>query len=249
MKGAFRPKLDALVNFDYPSIEPRLLAFYLDSIGWPEMAVHFRNGADLYIETAAKVFGISKEEVTPAQRQKCKIVYLSITYGGGIATLIDQEVVEDAKGALDLLRPFHATWPGIGWQKRGQKPPIDTLVWYLNNRMEERGYIHTLWGRHLHPQKLNTLINSLMQGCAADLLKWALVQLDEKLKENDLQSHLVLPVHDSAMLDCPADEVDFICRNVPDWMVYDAVDKIVPFRPEPEVSYETWADLQPWEAN
>jgi DNA polymerase-1 len=246
VKRSFRPKLDAFLSLDYPNIELKLLAWYLDSLGYPSMGEAFRNGLDLHIATAAGIYGLPFDEVTDAQRQVGKRLNFSIVYGGGIPTLVRQGVAADATEALELLRGFHGAWPGIGWQRKHVEAPHGTMSWHIQNRLKERGYITTLWGRHLRPQESHKALNALVQGCAADLMEWALINVDDHLKELGMKSHLVLTVHDNAMLDCAEDELDALVSLVPGWMTYDLVEKVVPISPEPEVSFDTWADLKKW---
>lgn len=246
MKRAFRPKLDAFLSLDYPNIELKLLAYYLTTLGFPSMAEAFRGGADLHVRTASGVYGIDEADVTDAQRQTGKRLNFSIVYGGGMPTLIRQGVASDANEALQLLRGFHGAWPGIGWQRKNAEAAHGTMAWHIQRRISQRGYIATLWGRHLRPAGAHKALNALVQGCAADLMKWALNNVHRKLKEGGFKSHLVLTVHDNAMLDCVDRELGELAEVVPGWMTYDPVEAVVPITPDPEVSWETWADLTKW---
>lgn len=76
-------------------------------------------------------------------------------------------------------------------------------------------------------------------------MKWALNEVHRELRKFP-HAHLVLTVHDNLMIDCTVHEVDELCESVPDWMTYGPVGEVVPIRPEPEVSYGTWADLEKW---
>src|SRR3954470_18626581 len=92
IKTAIIPKLDALFFADYPNIELKLLAWYLNNIGDSDMAEVFRTGADLHKRTAAGVYKVPVDEVTDAQRQIGKRLNFSIVYGGGVKTLVKQGV-------------------------------------------------------------------------------------------------------------------------------------------------------------
>jgi hypothetical protein len=188
IKAAFCPKLDAFVVCDFPNIEAKFLAYFLEAIDFPEMAEAFRNGLDLHKLTAAGVYGIAQEDVSDEQRQVGKVMNFSIIYGGGIRTLINQGVAKDAKGALGLLRKYHEAWPGIGWESKRQPANEGTFIWWIKKRMRERGYITTPWGRHLHPQEMHAALNHLCQGSAADLMKWALIPVSENTQHTIFRS-------------------------------------------------------------
>jgi DNA polymerase-1 len=246
VKAAFMPKHDLLLFFDYPNIELKMLAWYMEKIGHPAMADVFREGADLHRRTAAGLFGVPEGQVTDAQRQTAKRVNFSIVYGGGIPTLIEQGVCKDAKEALNLLKRYHGTWPGIGWQTRRSPAKVGTLAWKLDQRISTRGYITTLWGRHLRPHSEHVRINCLCQGCSADLIKYSMVRVHRFCAENGLRSHLVNSVHDEICLDTVTEELPILLREVPRLMDYEPIGSVVPIRPEPEISYTTWADKAPY---
>lgn len=271
VKAAFRPKLDAFLNFDYPNIELKLLGYYLEKIGHPSMAQVFRDDADLHVETAASIFNFPAEELArrhaagerddPSEvptwlryslekegsmRQVAKRVNFSIVYGGGVGTLIEQSIVQDAKSGMALLREYHDTWPGIGWQTKRKSADEGTLSWWLEKRLKERGYFTTLWGRHLHPRSAHVSINCLCQGGAADLMKEALIKIHRYLTAHNMRSHLVNVVHDDAMLDCVREEIPTLLKVVPDLMTHEEINRVVPIRPEPDISWTTWADKVPY---
>lgn len=249
VKAAFVPKLDAFLFCDYPNIEAKLLSFYLEKIGHPSMADFFREDpdGDLHIKTAMGMYGKPAELITELERQAGKRCNFSIIYGGGIPTLIEQGVAPDAKGALEVLRRYHNAWPGIGWHSKRRPAEPDTLNGRIIGRVQERGYITTLWGRHLHPRAEHAALNALIQGCAADLIKWAHIQVHRYLKENDLRSHLVNNVHDELMMDVAKEELPLLATRVPDLMTYQPVEDLVPIRPGPDVSWTTWADKEPYD--
>lgn len=246
VKKGFIPKLDCIFFADYPNIELKLLAWYLDQLGHPSMGEAFRSGADLHVRTAAGVFGLDESEVTDAQRQIGKRLNFSIVYGGGIPTLVRQGVAEDAESALKLLRGFHGAWPGIGWESKQREADPGTLIWWIKRRLKERGYIATIWGRHLHPRSMHASLNALVQGCAADLMKWALIEIHAWTLNEGLQSHLINVVHDEIQMDATLGELPLLARHVPDLMTYQPVEDVVPIRPVPDVSYTTWAEKEPY---
>lgn len=253
VKAAFVPKLDAFLFADYPNIELKLLAFYLEAIGHPSMAETFRKGADLHKETAAGIFNKPYDDVTDGERQIGKRLNFSIVYGGGVPTLVDQLGITREE-ALELLKAYHGQWPGIGWESKRRAADPGTLIASIKTQLAEReqregrGYITTLYGRHLHPRSMHAALNNLCQGCAADLMKWAMVRVHRMLDAEGMRSHIVNMVHDELMLDCDSDELHVLTQMVPEWMTDPRIEAVVPIRPEPEISHTTWADKAPLEA-
>jgi DNA polymerase-1 len=258
VKRAFVPKLGAFVFADYSNIELRLLAMYLASIGHPSMVHTFVAGADLHTETARGVLGLTpdldafpKYGISDEARQVGKTMNFSIVYGGGMPTLMKQLGVT-APEALELLRTYHNTWPGIGWETKRKKAAEGTLIRTLLAQVEARtqpgqpGYIKTLYGRHLHPRAAHSTLNALCQGCAADLKKWAMVQCYRGLRDGGFQTHLVNEVHDELMFDAPVEELPEVCALIPEWMTDPRIQDIIDIKPECEVSYTSWADKEDW---
>lgn len=264
VKRAFVPKLDAFLLADYPNIELKLLAFYLETIGHPSMADIFRDGADLHTRTAAGVLGLPIEaclardaggsDETDKNRQVGKVLNFSIVYGGGMPTIMEQLGVEKDE-ALNILKNYHATWPGIGWETKRKPAPEGTLIWAIKQQLAARerqygtgkGYITTLYGRHLHPRKLHAALNNVCQGSAADLKKWAMVQTHRNLKQGGFTSHIVNDVHDELMFDCVAGELPQLNELIPEWMTDPRIEAVVPIKPSCDLTFKTWADKAPYE--
>lgn len=248
VKAAFKPKLDCLVYFDYPNIELKLLAYYLEKLGHPSMADAFRAGEDLHIRTAANLFSIPYDSVTDSQRQVAKRLNFSIVYGGGTPTLMEQLDIT-YHVALELLTKYHAAWPGIGWESKRKDAAPGTLIHYIKKLIKKRGYVLTLWGRHLHPRSMHSALNAVCQGCAADLMKWALIEVDDWCRKYQRQSHLINCVHDELQMDVAEHELGLVVLKVPQLMTYKEIQDCVPIRPEPDVSWTTWADKEPYESS
>lgn len=256
VKRAFIPKHDALLSCDYPNIELKLLAYYLQQIGYNDMAHFFvtDDEGDLHKRTAAGMFDKEMADVTDDERQIAKRLNFSIVYGGGAPTLLRQGAAADFDEAAEMLYAFHQAWPGIGWEspiKKHYSMPVEaapgTLLDLVKHKVATKGYITTLWGRHLHPRAAHSSLNALIQGCAADLMKWACVQVWRRLKEKQFTSEIVNVVHDDMILDCINDELPILAKRVPELMTFEPVQAVVPIKPEPEVSYTNWAELQPYE--
>jgi DNA polymerase-1 len=178
-------------------------------------------------------------------RQVGKTANFSIVYAGGKPTIKRQltrggwEV--DDKLAKQILDAVRATMP-----------EVKALEAEIHARLDERGYITTLWGRHLHPNiekygkrdAYRRMLNSLFQGCAADLLRNGLREIAKGLETRGLQSHMVNNVHDEVTIDAKEEELSVLAECVPQWMGYDVVQTVLPITTSMEISYTNWADKE-----
>lgn len=229
VKKAFVPKLDAFAFFDYSQVELRLLAFYMGMLGDHSMAEAFKAGVDLHTASAQGALKIAGE-VTDEERQVGKTLNFSIVYGGGTPTLMRQLGI-GYQDAREILNNYHDSWPGI---KRVQTA--------IQSRLAERGYITTLFGRHLHPESDHKALNALIQGCAADLLRMSAVKVHDFLRHDGLESHIVNMIHDEIMFDAVHTELPILHQKVPLLMSDGRIEEIVPVVVDMEVSYTTWAE-------
>lgn len=255
VKQAFVPKLDAFLFFDYKQIEPRLLAFYLHSIGDTQLADTLNTGVDTYTAIVRGIY--RKDDLTDEERQTGKVLFLSLMYGGGIGTVMRQFGV-DAGQAQRMVKEFHRAWPGVR-----------LLQSAIERRIEQRGYITTLYGRHLHPESPHKAINALIQGCAADIMRAALINVANglargyvygmahgqhgdpngesycKTMSRPYKSHMVSVVHDEIIIDAARDEVRLLVESVPGWMDCKRVSDIVPINVDVEISLgKSWAEKE-----
>lgn len=227
IKRGFVPKLDALLFFDYEQIELRLLAYYMAVLGDTSMADAIKSGKDLHSESAIGALGLSGQP-TDEQRQVGKTLNFSLVYGGGRPTIMRQLDLEWNEAGT-LLKNFHKRWPGI-----------QIVIATIDREIEKKGYIKTLWGRHLHPESPHKRLNALVQGCAADLMRNALVTVDEALKGFD--AHLVSVIHDELIIDAPFSEVPALAVSVPRWMDWPPVSGVVPVGTDMEWTTTNWAE-------
>lgn len=244
VKAGFIPKRDAFLFFDYRQIEYRLLAFYVaNASGDMAMCDVFRRGEDLHAATAAAL--LDKEDLSDDERQVGKVFNFLTIYGGGPAKAAGDLGVSLDR-ARELQEKFHSTWPGVrqlhnppyrnGGYRRGTGPGA------IQRQLEKRGYISTLFGRHLHPESPHKALNALVQGCAADLIRHAMVKVHAHLA--DMESKIVNVVHDELMLDCVDSEIPYLVEVVPTLMDYEPVSKVVPIEVDCEMSTTTWADKE-----
>lgn len=228
-------KRGALIFADYSQVEPRLTAYYAAKIGHPEFAERIKAGIDSYTAVAQLITG--KEDVTPEERQNWKRTYLSLLYGGGVRTIQNQYPGISFTDAKGIINTFHRNWPAV----RALQNMVELTA-------RDRGFIRTPWGRQLHPEEFgeHKLLNKLIQGSAADLMKHAILRVDKGLREFGLDTRMVSVVHDELILDAPLDEVALLSTALPEWLTEPATDtginEIVPITSDFEISEMSWAD-------
>lgn len=174
-----------------------------------------------------------KETLTDAERQRAKQTFLSLSYGGGLPAIRRYFSDLDWQGAKRVKDQFYRSWP-----------EIEDLQDQINRRLSSRGYITTLFGRHLHPESEHKALNALIQGCAADLMRNALIETDQGLESMGAVAHLVSTIHDEIIIDSPLDEVPMLAEKVPQWMDYPQVSEVVPVLVDFEWSQISWADKE-----
>lgn len=195
-----------IMSADYSQIELRLLAHIS---GDKRLIEAFKSGVDVHTLTASKVFDVPVEEVTKEMRYKSKAVNFGIIYGQskyGLAKALDISWEE----AEDFINKYFKTYPGV----KKYMHEIVTLA-------EKQGYVESIYGRKRHLESelssSNTqirefgkraAINHPMQGTAADLIKLAMIELNNKLKSGNLESKMILQVHDELVLEVKKSEFE-----------------------------------------
>ena len=194
---------NVLVDADYSQIELRLLAHFS---GCKALVDAFHAGEDIHAATAAKVFGVKREEVTPAMRRRAKTVNFGIIYGMSRFGL-SKDMGCSAAEAQDFLDKYFAAHPEV-------REFMDETV----KRAKQDGYITTVLGRkrmipELASSNYNTrsfgeraAMNMPLQGSAAEIIKLAMLRVAERLKADGYRTKMVLQVHDELVLDTPLEE-------------------------------------------
>lgn len=207
VREAFIPRNEEyiLLAADYSQIELRLIAHMS---GDEAMLEAFREGKDIHRATAARVYGVPYEKVSPEQRRNAKTVNFSIIYGAG-ATNLSRQLDMGRKEAGELISAYFAQYAGL-------KKYIDDTVAFAR----ENGYVKTLLGRRRHLRDINSrngmarnaaeriAVNTPVQGTAADLIKIAMARIFRKLKKGNYKSKMVLQVHDELLFDVFIPELD-----------------------------------------
>lgn len=194
--------MDVIVDADYSQIELRLLAHMS---GDENLIRAFRSGRDIHTSTAATVFGVHEDEVTPQMRKKAKAVNFGIMYGIGAFSLADDIGVSRVQ-AQEYIDQYLAGFPQVdAYLKRTIKEAYETG--YVTTVFGRRRYIPELSGTNKMQQKFGERVamNSPIQGTAADLIKISMIRVHKRLRESGLNARLILQVHDELLIEASAD--------------------------------------------
>ena len=226
-----------LVDADYSQIELRILAHIS---GDETMKNAFLTGQDIHRSTAAKIYGLPPEMVTPQLRSSAKAVNFGIVYGIGAFSLA-RDIGVTVKEADDFIKNYLATFPGV-------KEYMDSTI----AAGREKGYVTTLFGRRralpeLASKNFNLrslgermAMNTPIQGTAADVIKLAMVRVWRRLREEGLAARLILQVHDELIVEAPKDEVKLVSQILKEEME-GAVNFTVPLTADVS-SGDTWLE-------
>ncbi|QVL19074.1 DNA polymerase I [Pseudomonas qingdaonensis] len=200
-----------LLAADYSQIELRIMAHLAKDEG---LLSAFRNGLDVHTATAAEVFKVELGDVTSDQRRSAKAINFGLIYGMG-AKKLGKDIGVDSKTAKAYIDVYFARYPGVrDYMERTRKQAAD------------QGYVETLFGRRLYlptihsnrPQERagaeRTAINAPMQGTAADIIKRAMVTVDNWLASTALDARVILQVHDELVLEVREDLVEQVAQEI-----------------------------------
>lgn len=242
IRKAFVPewKDSVLLSSDYSQIELRVLAHIS---GDKHLIEAFRHGADIHTSTAMRVFGIEKpEDVTPNDRRNAKAVNFGVVYGISDFGLANNLGIS-RKEAKSYIDTYFERYPRI-------KNYMENVV----REARDKGYVETLFHRRREIPDINsrnfnvrgfaerTAINSPIQGSAADILKIAMIRLDQALRAGRFKSRMLLQVHDEIVLEVPANELTAIKTLVKEIME-SAIELSVPLKAD-ESAGETWYEAK-----
>ena len=205
------PKGYKLLAADYSQIELRIMAHLAKDEG---LLHAFRNNLDVHSATAAEVFGVELADVTTDQRRSAKAINFGLIYGMSAFGLAKQIGV-DRKQSQAYIDRYFARYPGV----------LDYME-RTRTQAAEQGYVETIFGRRLYLPEINaknpalrkgaerTAINAPMQGTAADIIKKAMVAVDNWLSASGLDARVILQVHDELVLEVREDLVDQVREEV-----------------------------------
>ena len=212
-----------VVAADYSQIELRIMAHLSQDQG---LINAFTQGKDIHRSTAAEIFGVELDEVTSEQRRNAKAINFGLIYGMSAFGLSRQLGIgrADAQSYMDL---YFKRYPGV-----------QTFMHDIREKAKAQGYVETLFGRRLYLPDINSsngmrrkaaervAINAPMQGTAADIIKRAMIQLDQKL-QNDPNIAMIMQVHDELVFEVRSEKVAFYSELIKTQME-SAADLVVP---------------------
>ena len=204
-----------LLAADYSQIELRIMAHLAKDEG---LLHAFRHNLDVHRATASEVFGVALEDVTSDQRRSAKAINFGLIYGMSAFGLAKQIGV-DRKQSQAYIDRYFSQYPGV-------------LAYMERTRAQaaEQGFVETLFGRRLYLPDINaknpalrkgaerTAINAPMQGTAADIIKRAMVAVDNWLNDSGLDARVILQVHDELVLEVREDLVDQVREQIRPYM-------------------------------
>lgn len=239
IRKAFVSEHGYLVSFDYSQIELRILA-HLAHV--TRLIEAFKAGKDIHAHTAALVFGVPDEEVTSLQRRQAKTINFGIIYGMSEFRLSRQNNMTLDEARLFIAKYFE-TYPEI-------KTYMDQVV----KDCEETGYVSTVANRKryiptihdknfmVREQAKRFAMNAPIQGSGADIMKLAMIAVDQAIKEHHFKSKIILQIHDELIFDVYEDEVETFMQVVKEAM--ESCFKLdVPLLVEGNYA-RNWADLK-----
>ena len=208
-----------ILSADYSQVELRIMAAFSED---ESMINAFRSKADIHRETAAKVFKVSQEEVTADMRSKAKMVNFGIIYGISAHGLAQRLRISRTE-AKTIIDAYNEQYPKI-------KGFMDSII----ASTREKGYVETSFGRRRYLPDIasqnhatrsiaeRNAINSPIQGTAADIIKVAMIRIYKEMKKQNLQSKMLLQVHDELLFEVHKTEIEAMKTLIQDCMVHAA---------------------------
>jgi len=219
IRKAFIPRNEEflILSADYSQIELRIMAAFAQD---ESMIEAFNQGRDIHATTAAKVFNVSLDEVTSDMRRKAKTVNFGIIYGVS-AFGLSQQIAISRTEAKEIIDSYWREFPAI-------KQYMDSAI----IKARDTGYCETILGRRRYLRDINAqnmvergfaernAINAPIQGSAADMIKVAMIKVNDFIKKEKLRSRMILTVHDELVFDAHRDELDLLKERVNDLMIH-----------------------------
>lgn len=207
IRKAFIPQYDYILSYDYSQIELRVVASLANVHALIEA---FNHNMDIHTKTASDIFNVEIDEVTSEMRRQAKAINFGIIYGMSDFGLAEQIHVPIAQ-AKDFIMRYFKTYPEI---KKYMDEQIEFCKkhGYVSTMMNRRRYIPEINDRNFMRRELGKRLamNSPIQGSAADLLKVAMIKVDELMKKNHVQSKMILQVHDELVFDVVESELELM---------------------------------------
>lgn len=215
VRAAFVASQGSIVSADYSQIELRVMAHVS---GDANLRRAFAEGQDIHRATAAEVFGVAPDQVDAEHRRAAKAINFGLIYGMGEFGLASNLGITRA-AAKSYIDRYFMRYPGVA-----------DYMDRIRRQAREQGYVETVFGRRLYFPEMagakgpraaaaeRAAINAPMQGTAADLIKMAMVAVQDWLSAEGLRSLMVMQVHDELVFDTNPDEIELLCTRVPQLM-------------------------------
>ena len=228
-----------LLAADYSQVELRILAHISQD---PALLEAFHRDEDIHQATAAQVYDVSPEEVTPDMRRVAKVMNFGIIYGLSAHGIAQQTDLDVHQGSA-FIESYLGKYPGI-------REYVETT----KRLAKEQGYVETILGRRRYLPEINQsnfhvrqaaermAINMPVQGAAADIIKIAMVRIHQRMHDQGVQSRMLLQVHDELIFEVPPQEMEQLQAMVLELMP-SALELAVPLKVEVKVG-PTWGDLE-----
>jgi len=209
------PSGNKLIAADYSQIELRIMAHLSAD---KSLVSAFELGKDIHSATAAEVFAVGLDQVTADQRRSAKAINFGLIYGMS-AFGLSRQLNIGRKQAAEYIDLYFQRYPGV-----------QQYMNHVRHSAAEKGYVETYFGRRLYLPEINsrngmrrqaaerTAINAPMQGTAADIIKLAMIKVDNWLQSNQMASRMIMQVHDELILEVPEQELQAVIAGVTDCM-------------------------------
>ena len=239
LRKFFAAEHGVLVDADYSQIELRVLAHVAND---PAMREDFLEGHDIHASTAARVFNMPQELITPQLRSRAKAVNFGIVYGIGAYSL-SQDIGVSVKEADAYIKEYLRNYSGV-----------DKYMKDVADRARETGYVEDMFGRRRYLPELKSsnfnmrsfgervARNMPIQGAAADIIKIAMIRVSRRLEAEGLRARMILQVHDELIVECPEVEQEQVRALLTEEMEQ-AVSLSVPMVAEANAG-RTWYDAK-----
>lgn len=217
IRETFRPQKKGwkFVSADYSQVELRILAHMCQS---PTLMNAFNNGEDIHKATAAQVFGVKESEVTKDMRRQAKAVNFGLIYGQGAFGLA-KELGIGVKEATNFIDRYFK-----------QYPQVKDFLEICKEKAKVEGKATTMFGRerllpeiasknHLvRSQAMRLAVNTPIQGTQADIMKLAMIKIDNHFLNSSLESYCILQIHDELIFECPEEEIPQLSKEIVELM-------------------------------
>lgn len=200
-----------IISADYSQIELRLMAHISNE---PNLVTAFAQNLDIHQATAAEILGLPLEQVSSDQRRDAKAINFGLIYGMSAFGLARQLKIDRQAAQLYIDRYFN------------RYPQVKAYMDSTRLKAREQGYVETWWGRRLYLPDINSsqamrqkaaeraAINAPLQGSAADIIKMAMLHLDDWLQKNKVDAKMIMQVHDELVLEVAEKEIDRVLEAV-----------------------------------